>query len=47
MHFIYPANDDEANLLLSLISQKNITPGYSDHTIGSLALKSAYIVQKF
>ncbi len=41
----YPTNDDEANLLaITNFTKKNITPGYSDHTIGSLALKSAYIL---
>ena len=40
----YPTADIEANLkvITSLAKNKNITVGYSDHTIGSLALKSAY-----
>ena len=40
----YPTIDQEANLktITKLIDNNNITPGYSDHTIGSLALKSAY-----
>ena len=39
----YPTNDNEANLLaITNFTKKNITAGYSDHTIGSLALKSAY-----
>ena len=40
----YPTLDEEANLnvVKTLSKIKNITPGYSDHTIGSLALKTAY-----
>ena len=40
----YPTTDQEANLktLTHLVKNNNITAGYSDHTIGSLALKSAY-----
>lgn len=40
----YPTPDKEANLNVIKILKKNnsITPGYSDHTIGSLALKIAY-----
>ena len=40
----YPTIDQEANLktLTHLVKNNNITAGYSDHTIGSLALKSAY-----
>ena len=40
----YPTIDQEANLktLDYFVNNKNITAGYSDHTIGSLALKSAY-----
>ncbi len=40
----YPTLDEEANLnvIKTLSKIKNITPGYSDHTIGSLALKTAY-----
>ena len=40
----YPTIDQEANLKIvtQLVNNNNITAGYSDHTIGSLALKSAY-----
>ena len=40
----YPTTDQEANLktLTHLVKNNNITAGYSDHTIGGLALKSAY-----
>lgn len=40
----YPTFDEETNLnVINTISKnKNITPGYSDHTIGNLALKIAY-----
>ena len=40
----YPTDDQDVNLktLNKLVSNKKITAGYSDHTIGSLALKSAY-----
>ena len=40
----YPTLDQEANLnVINSISKiKNVTPGYSDHTIGNLALKIAY-----
>ena len=41
---MYPTKDEEANLnvIKTLSKFKNITPGYSDHTSGSLALKTAY-----
>jgi len=40
----YPTEDQDANLrvIKSLKKNKNITAGYSDHTIGSLALLTAY-----
>nr|ADH42967.1 sialic acid synthase [uncultured SAR11 cluster alpha proteobacterium H17925_38M03] len=40
----YPTQDSDANLrvITSLAKNKNITPGYSDHTFGSMALKMAY-----
>jgi len=40
----YPTADNEVNLktIPQLIKNKYITAGYSDHTIGSVALKSAY-----
>ena len=39
----YPTIDQEANLkIVTQLVNNNITAGYSDHTIGSLALKSAY-----
>ena len=40
----YPTVDHEANLrsIYNFTNNKNITAGYSDHTIGNLALKSAY-----
>mgnify|MGYP006103427899 CR=1 FL=1 len=40
----YPTIDQEANLKIvtQLVNNNSITAGYSDHTIGSLALKSAY-----
>ncbi|MDC0529774.1 N-acetylneuraminate synthase family protein [Pelagibacteraceae bacterium] len=40
----YPTQDQDANLrvIKSLKKNKNITAGYSDHTIGSLALLTAY-----
>lgn len=42
----YPTIDQDANLniITELVKNKNITAGYSDHTIGSLALKAAYIL---
>lgn len=40
----YPTIDQDANLkiITQLVNNKNITAGYSDHTVGNLALKSAY-----
>ncbi len=40
----YPTDDLEANLrvITNLSKRKGITAGYSDHTLGSLALKTAY-----
>ena len=40
----YPTDDLEANLrvITNLSKRKDITAGYSDHTLGSLALKTAY-----
>lgn len=40
----YPTDDFEANLrvITNLSKRKGITAGYSDHTLGSLALKTAY-----
>ncbi len=40
----YPTLDNETNLdvINSISKNKNVTPGYSDHTIGNLALKIAY-----
>ena len=40
----YPTDDFEANLrvITNLSKRKDITAGYSDHTLGSLALKTAY-----
>ena len=40
----YPTIDEETNLnvINTILKNKNITPGYSDHTLGSLALKIAY-----
>ena len=44
MYFFIPNRDQDVNLktLNKLVSNKNITAGYSDHTIGSLVLKSVY-----
>ena len=41
----YPTADDEVNLrvIQTLKKETKVTVGYSDHTIGSLALKGAYI----
>lgn len=40
----YPTEDKDSNLnvIKTLLKNNSITPGYSDHTTGSLALKIAY-----
>ena len=40
----YPTIDKDINLktIKNFVDKKNLTAGYSDHSIGSLALKSAY-----
>ena len=41
----YPTNDDEINLncIKTLSNQTKMTIGYSDHSLGDLALKAAFV----
>ena len=45
MYFYLSTNDDEINLnsITTLSNQTKMTIGYSDHSLGDLALKAAFV----